>query len=88
MYFEWDEDKDTVNLRKHGISFRNAARVFLDKNRLEIYDFMHSDTEDRYITIGKVHRILFVVYTVREANIRLISARVATEKERRLYYDR
>ena len=56
-------------------------------NRLEIYDYQHSGEEDRYNTIGIVDDMLFVVYTERHEAIRLISARIATEAERRLYYD-
>jgi hypothetical protein len=87
MEFEWDDEKDKINKRKHGISFSTAKEIFHDVNRLEIYDVQHSDTEDRYNTIGMVDDVLFVVYVERRDKIRLISARLATEKERRLYYD-
>ncbi len=86
LHFEWDEKKAEINLEKHGISFETAAKVFLDEDRLEIYDEAHSTEEDRYITIGRAGEILFVVYTERTLKIRLISARLATPKERRLYY--
>lgn len=52
-----------------------------------MYDFEHSTEEDRYIAIGCVGEVLFVVFTERKENIRLISARLVTESERRLYYD-
>lgn len=52
-----------------------------------MFDFEHSIEEDRYIAIGQVGEILFVVFTERKDAIRLISARLATEAERRLYYD-
>lgn len=52
-----------------------------------MYDFEHSTDEDRYIVIGKVKEILFVVYTERKDMIRIISARIAEPEERRLYYD-
>ena len=52
-----------------------------------MYDFEHSTEEDRYTAIGCVGEVLFVVFTERKENIRLISARLATESERRLYYD-
>lgn len=61
--------------------------VFNDENRIEIYDVVHSQSEDRYNTIGKVHDVLFVVYTERRDNVRIISARIATPKERSIYYD-
>ena len=84
--FEWDETKAEINKRKHGISFETAAKVFLDEDRLEIYDEAHSLEEEHFITIGRAGDLLFVVYTVRTPKIRLISARLATPKERRLYY--
>ena len=61
--------------------------MFDDENRIEIYDYEHSIDEDRYNTIGLVHDILFVVYTERKDRLRIISARLATAMERRLYYD-
>ena len=87
LSFEWDEEKDRINQIKHGISFETAAYVFADAHYIEMYDFEHSIEEDRYIAIGMVGDLLFVVYTERGENIRLISARLATESERRLYYD-
>lgn len=86
LEFEWDEEKEKINVKKHGISFSTAALVFDDEDRIEIYDTIHSVQEDRFITIGSVGRILFVVYTNRDSSIRLISARLANDKERRLYY--
>ena len=89
MQFEWDDEKEKINIIKHGIDFTTAARVFKDENRLELYDEAHSDFEDRYITIGLIDEIAYlvmVVYTEREEAIRLISARKATQKERRMYY--
>ncbi len=87
MKFEWDEEKNRANMAKHGIDFNIAMHVFDDENRIEIYDFEHSIVEDRYNTIGLVHDILFVVYTERKDSLRIISARLATVAERRLYYD-
>lgn len=87
MTFEWDEEKNLLNQRKHGISFETAAYVFEDENYIEMYDFEHSKEVDRYIAIGCVGDVLFVVFTEKKENIRLISARAATESERRLYYD-
>ena len=75
-----------LNKEKHNISFETAAHVFNDPNYIEMYDFEHSFEEERYIAIGAVGKILFVVFTERKEKIRLISARIATEKERRLYY--
>lgn len=87
LKFEWDEDKNQLNLKKHGIDFQTAMLVFNDLQRIEIYDMEHSINEDRYNTIGMVNNILFVVYTERKENIRLISARLATKTERSIYYD-
>ena len=87
LHFEWDEEKNRLNFQKHGIDFDTAMLVFNDPNRIEIYDLEHSTDEDRYNTIGLVGKILFVVYTERKNNIRLISARVATKAERSIYHD-
>lgn len=86
LQFEWDKEKAIINLQKHGIPFETATKVFLDVNRIEIFDQAHSIDEDRYITIGLAGDVLFVVYTERNPKIRLISARLATERERKLYY--
>lgn len=90
MRFEWDDEKEKINIRKHGIDFTTAARVFKDENLLELYDTTHSADEDRYIAIGIIDGVAYlvvVVYTEREEAIRLISARKATSQERRMYYD-
>lgn len=52
MVFEYDEEKNRANIKKHGISFRNAARVFFDYDRIELYDEDNSLDEDRFDTIG------------------------------------
>ena len=75
-----------MNWQKHKIKFEDAAQVFADENRIDYLDTAHSDDEDRYITIGKVDKVLFVVYVERGIATRLISARKATAKERRDYY--
>ena len=85
--FEWDTEKERLNFEKHRVHFETAARVFRDENRIELYDEEHSDDEDRYNTIGKVEDVLFVVFTERRERIRLISARIATPAERRMYHD-
>ena len=88
MEFEWDPAKDLENQRKHGLSFGDAVRVFDSEDLcLDIFDESHSDTEERFITIGPVHDgLVLVVWTEREMDIvRLISARWATASERDLY---
>ena len=87
MKFEWDEDKNKTNKKKHKISFETAAHVFDDPQCIEMYDLEHSNDEDRFIAIGKVGDVLFVVFTERRESLRLISARLATNAERSLYYD-
>ena len=84
--FAWDSEKDELNRQKHGVRFDVAMNVFKDINRIERFDENHSDNEDRWITIGRVKEILFVVYTERGDFTRLISARRATSDERRDYY--
>ena len=83
MKFEWDEEKNQLNLKKHGIDFETAMLVFNDLQRIEIYDMEHSINEDRYNTIGMVNDILFVVYTERKENIRLIPTRLATKSDKK-----
>lgn len=87
LRFERDVEQDRINRQKHGISFETASYVFRDEHYIEMYEFEHSDEEDRYIAIGMVESILLVVFTERRAHVRLISARLATESERRLCYD-
>ena len=90
MLFEWSEQKNRQNRKKHRIDFQTAALVFADENRIEYYDIQHSENEDRYITIGAINGIvtvLFVVYTEKENRVRIISARKANEAERRMYYE-
>lgn len=87
LVVQWDYNKNEINKKKHGISFESAALVFADEHYLELYDFEHSIDEDRYIAIGMVEDILFVVHTIRDDNLRMISARLATKQERRFYYD-
>lgn len=62
MQFEWDEEKNSVNIKKHGISFEIATGVFFDEYRIERVDLAHSDDEERLFTIGKVQSVLFVVF--------------------------
>ena len=88
MLFEWDDEKNAENIRKHGIDFDDAILVFNDRYYVEFYDAAHSIDEDRYNVIGMVDDVLFVVYTERKQRIRIISARLATPMERRLYHDR
>ena len=87
LKFEWDSVKAEINLKKHKIAFEDAALVFFDENRIDEFDEIHSDFEDRYKIIGKVENILTVIYTEREENFRIISARQATKREEVQYYE-
>jgi uncharacterized DUF497 family protein len=87
MIFEWDDRKAQANYSKHGVSFNEARTVFGDPLAITIADPLHSDDEDRFITIGssRENRLLVVVFTDRSENTRLISARTATRHERKQY---
>ncbi len=56
IVFEWDDEKNRINKRKHNVDFNDAAKVFGDENRIEWLDEEHSDEENRYITIGRVKK--------------------------------
>jgi uncharacterized DUF497 family protein len=90
--FEWDPDKNRSNQRKHGVSFEDAATVFLDENADSKRDPDDWGEEDRFILIGlsSKHRILIVCHCYREsdARIRIISARKASPIERLDYENR
>ncbi|MEG3436934.1 BrnT family toxin [Pannus brasiliensis CCIBt3594] len=85
MVYQWNPDKAIANLRKHGIDFADAVSVFEDYLAITIPD--NRFEEERFITIGidAFGRVLVVVYTLRGDEIRLISARTATRKERKQY---
>lgn len=89
MRFEWDEDKNSINKIKHGISFDEAETVFDDETAVILYDEQHSLTEERFIIIGidLKYRELTVCHCYRESEnvIRIISARKATRNEIKLY---
>ena len=87
LEFEWDEDKAKGNLKKHGVSFEEASSIFGDPLALTIPDPLHSEEEDRFVTLGESHRrrLLVVVSTERRDRVRIISARVATRRERKDY---
>ncbi len=86
LIVEWDDNKAELNWKKHGIHFEDAALIFLDENLIEDYDEEHSEEEDKIKIIGRVGKILVVIYTERGEKYRIISARNATKKEKRKYY--
>lgn len=65
MLFEYDPEKNRKNIEKHGISFKSAARVFFDYDRIELYDEAHSESEDRYDTIGDISAGNFTIGNLR-----------------------
>ncbi len=88
MRFEWDDVKDHNNVKKHGLSFSEATRLFEEgSDYLEIFDWAHSDVEDRYIAMGEIDRgTVVVVYAETDDDlIRIIGARFATARERERY---
>ena len=87
MEFEWNPQKATANLKKHKISFREAATVFGDMLSVTVFDPDHSLEKDRYITIGlsDTSRLLMISHVDRGERIRIISARELTRDERKRY---
>ena len=92
--FEWNSVKALANLHKHGVSFDQAATVFLDALALTVFDETHSALEERWFTLGHDANgaLLAVAHTYQvtgpaSARIRIISARRATQRERRYYQD-
>jgi uncharacterized DUF497 family protein len=90
--FDWDPEKNRANLQKHGISFRQAASVFRDLNQMSLFDDAHSQTEDRWITLGidSTGILRVVVHTLEQTaedtwKIRMISARKANQDEENQY---
>jgi len=89
---EWDPAKARANLDKHGVSFEEAAGIFLDPHASSLFDRAHADREDRWVTLGAARsgRLLVTIHTFQELSedrfrIRMISARRATRQERRTY---
>lgn len=89
LHFEWDQNKNDTNLKKHNISFEEAQTVFLDEHALLIDDPDHSQEEERFILLGfsLQAKLLVVCHCYRQSNnvIRLISARKATKTEAKTY---
>ena len=87
MIYEWDPKKAKANLRKHRVSFEDAATVFLDPFAVTYPDPDHSEEEFREITVGHSTRlgVIFVYHTRRGDRIRIIGARKANAKERKQY---
>ncbi len=93
MRFEWDENKNSTNIKKHGVSFEEAKTVFYDEDALLIFDPDNSDKEDRFLLLGRsrVLRLLIVCHCYRDESdeiIRIISARKANSLEQKQYIAR
>ncbi len=89
MKFEWDNNKAKSNLRKHNVSFEEAATALRDTMAATGADPDHSYLEQRYVTFGVSERgrLLVVAHTERNETIRIISARLASKGERTFYED-
>lgn len=89
--FEWNPNKSASNKKKHGISFKEAQTVFFDSNARVIEDPDHSENEERFVILGLSQRlrVLTVCYCYRRGNrvIRIISARRADKKEKKIYQE-
>ena len=87
MIYEWDPQKAKANMRKHGVSFEEAATVFLDPLAVTYPDPDHSDEENREFTNWPFHQLqrVFLSHTRRARRTRLISGRKATKRERKQY---
>jgi len=90
--FRWDQRKAVGNRRKHGVTFEEAATIFRDPRMLAIYDDEHSNSEDRWLTLGvsALGRLLVVCHTFQEEPegslvVRIFSSRKATQHERQQY---
>lgn len=90
--FEWDENKNQTNQKKHGISFEEAKEVFFDDDAILFDDPEHSKGEERFLIIGLIQKekicIVSHCYRDKENTIRIISARNATKNEKKIYTDR
>ena len=89
LTFEWDEAKNQRNIEKHKMSFRLASLIFNNENLFIKQDTRFDYGEDRYVAIGEIKAILTiitVVFTKRNQKIRIISARIASKKEKNSYY--
>lgn len=87
MRFEWDLAKARHNLAKHGVSFESASTAFGDPLSFTVFDSEHSDEEDRFALLGSTHsgRLVVVIHVYDSEIVRIISARLATKRERRTY---
>ena len=88
--FQWDKGNVDKNLAKHGLSNQEIEEAFLDEEKILYDDVFHSGAEERFILIGKsrTERLVYIVFTVRESMVRVISARDLNRKEYLIYEKR
>lgn len=90
LEFQWDDEKNEINIKKHGISFDEAETVFYDEYAIQFFDPDHSEEEDRFILLGISFKLkaLVVCHCFRQSEkiIRIISARKADKDEERDYW--
>lgn len=85
--FQWDKGNLDKSYQKHGITPNQSEEIFLDPKLKIVKDLKHSQKEKRFVAIGKTtsKKILFAIFTIRSQKIRIISARIANQKERKIY---
>lgn len=92
LKFEWDDQKDKINTKKHGVSFDQARTVFYDEDAIQFFDPEHSEDEDRFILLGTSFKLKTLVvchcFRQEETVIRIISARKADRDEEQVYWSK
>ncbi len=94
MKFEWDTNKEKINIQRHGITFEQASYIFADPFALSKFDDEHSEDEDRWILLGTSlnETVIVVAHTFRDNDgteyVRIINARRATKREKQAYNKR
>ncbi len=92
LKFEWDDQKDKINTKKHGVSFDEARTVFYDEDAIQFFDPEHSEDEDRFILLGTSFKLKTLVvchcFRLEETVIRIISARKADRDEEQVYWSK
>jgi uncharacterized DUF497 family protein len=90
LQFEWDQNKNQINTKKHGVSFDEARTAFFDENAIQFFDPDHSETEDRFLLLGTSYSLNTLVvchcYREDETIVRIISARLADKDEEQAYW--
>jgi uncharacterized protein len=88
--FDWDEGNRQKNWRRHKVAWWECEEVFFNQPLYVFLDRHHSQKEERYYLLGKTHsnRLLFIVFTRRGSNIRIVSARDMSRRERKVYLEK